>query len=117
MVPDQGFRFKIVSNWMKEDGDENVEFEHEFSAITPDGAERHFGKDVWPSFRHALQFQRLIVESKGIPLVRKSGQLWIVSRMRKTGANDSIAALPDFCYLVPARYSYGGTAVQKGGPG
>ncbi|HEY5311120.1 MAG TPA: hypothetical protein VIK18_01330 [Pirellulales bacterium] len=115
-IADEAFRFKIVSNWMREDGDEDVEFEHEFAAVSPDGHESISAGTTGLRFDPRLRFQRFIVESKGIPVIRSSGWLWIVSRLRKVGSSDwLVQRCPIFVSLFQP-VTAAATTIQKGDP-
>ncbi len=87
-VPIDAGIIKVLAVWMREDGDNDVDFEHQFSII-------HEGKeelDAKVQFRFKGPLHRFIMTVAGFLVPEHSSMVYLRSRLRRVGSEEWIGS-------------------------
>lgn len=80
---------RVVAVWMKEPGDEDCVFEHEFSFIAPDGKTTSHPPPLQPfGFERSTYLQRFTLTLVGFPVPKETCVVEIQSKVRMHGDED-----------------------------
>lgn len=91
----------VFAVWMRQPGDENVHFEHQFAIISP--ASEQLTEVEQFQFTAAGAFHRFRLNMHGIPPITESSQFEIESRVRRQGETEWIRqSFPIVCDVVDA---------------
>jgi len=77
--------YKAVAVWLREEGDEEIEFEHEFCASTDTDSHAPMAPIADCQFRKEFHRANFILNADVLPTPPGTGTIWIESRLRRKG--------------------------------